>query len=135
FHSVRMWELRGELDLVALRSAVDLLVRRHETLRMTLHADQAGLWQRVEPPRPVEIETFELARVAEPDLDQVRLLLKRPFDLAAELPFRILLGRIAPDHHVFVLNLHHTACDAWSFMIVRDEFTAAYAAYAAGEEP
>ncbi|MFD9698193.1 amino acid adenylation domain-containing protein [Lentzea sp. NPDC059081] len=135
FHTVRMWELRGELDVGALQSAVDLLVRRHEPLRTTLHLDGSGLRQRVERPRPVPIERFELARVAEPDLDQVRALLKRPFDLAEDLAFRALLGRVGPGHHVFVMNVHHSACDSWSFLIIREELALAYAAYSDGREP
>ncbi|HEX5405284.1 MAG TPA: amino acid adenylation domain-containing protein [Pseudonocardiaceae bacterium] len=135
FHTVRMWELHGSLDLAALRASADLVVARHEALRTTLHIDESGLWQRVRPPRPVELEEFDIASATEPDLDDVRQRLKRPFDLASDQVFRALLGRIAPDHHLFVMNVHHSACDSWSFNLIRAELTAAYAAYAAGAEP
>ena len=47
-------------------------------------------------------------------------------DLAAQLPFRAVLIRTAPDQHRFVLTNHHIVLDGWSLPILLDEVFAGY---------
>ena len=136
YSSVRAWELRGPLDVAALRTAVDLLVRRHAALRTTLHPTGTGLEQRIQPPRSVPLRHVAATGDDEAAVPRaVQDLLREPFDLSTDLMFRAILANTGPDRHLFVMNVHHSACDGWSFAVIRDDLVAGYEAAAAGREP
>ena len=113
------WRLRGPLDDAALEHALADVVARHEALRTTFAALDGNPVQHVMPPRPVALDRRDLSSVPERDRAvSVRELLEataaRPFDLAADLLLRVLLLRLGPQEHVFLLVVHHLAIDGWS---------------------
>ncbi|MEO3808389.1 amino acid adenylation domain-containing protein [Sphaerisporangium sp. B11E5] len=118
--------LRGALDVASLERALLALVGRHEGLR-TRFVEERGLpRQVVDPPPPAfslpvtEMAADDVARWATEHIC-------RPFDLAAGPPFRTALARLAPDHHVLVLVVHHIVADGWSGKILAGELAALYA--------
>ena len=58
-----------------------------------------------------------------------------PFDLAAQIPLRARLLRLAPAAHVLVVVTHHIAADGWSMGVLARDIGAAYAARRAGGVP
>jgi len=123
--------LTGPLDVTALDEAFTDLVRTHEPLRTTYHATGDGPLARVRDaslalaavdltPRPVTggEDAAALARAER----------KRGFDLAHEAPVRATLLRLAEDHHVLLLTLHHIAADGWSLYVVNETLSRGYAA-------
>ncbi|MCE7000690.1 non-ribosomal peptide synthase/polyketide synthase [Saccharothrix sp. S26] len=113
--------LRGELDVDALRRALDGLVARHESLRTTF---DDGV-QLVHAPYRVE-------PVVE-DTDWESVLLEEvgtPFDLREGPLLRTRLVRVSPEEHVLVLTLHHIVTDGWSTGVLARDLGALYA----GEE-
>jgi amino acid adenylation domain-containing protein len=124
--------VRGELDLDALRRAVAAIVARHDVLRTTI-VDEAG------DPRPVVHDApalpFEVVDLgAEPEALDTRLAADggRPFDLAVELPIRVMVYRIGPGDHVVTIVMHHIASDGWSIRVLSNELDTLYTAFAAG---
>jgi amino acid adenylation domain-containing protein/non-ribosomal peptide synthase protein (TIGR01720 family) len=125
--------LRGPLDIDALRLALRDVVDRHEVLRTVIREEADEPYQHVlaaaEPPvtvRPVaeaEVGAGIAGAVAE------------PFDLAEDLPLRVLLLAVAPDDHVLVLVVHHIAADGWSMAPLARDLSTAYAARLAGDSP
>src|SRR5215472_2391840 len=66
------WRLRGELDLDALRAALDGVVARHDALRARFEARDGSPRQVILPPGPVDLPVVTAgAGDAEADLDRL----------------------------------------------------------------
>ncbi|WHX16504.1 non-ribosomal peptide synthase/polyketide synthase [Streptomyces malaysiensis subsp. malaysiensis] len=128
--------LTGHLDRDALRLALGDLVARHESLRTVFTEDTDGSRQIVLPTDEVRtelpvVETDE--RRLDADLAEAAA---RPFDLAAETPFRAVLFAVAEQEHVLLALTHHIVSDAWSRTPLARDVAAAYAArVTTGEAP
>uniref|UniRef100_UPI003A868D16 condensation domain-containing protein n=1 Tax=Streptomyces sp. T028 TaxID=3394379 RepID=UPI003A868D16 len=127
--------LDGELDVDALRTALDDVVVRHEVLRTVLPARDGEPIQHVLVPGEVG-EVLRVTRAAE---EQVAGLVaaetRYGLDLATEIPLRALLIETGPDAHVLVVVLHHVAGDGWSMGPLARDISLAYAARCEGHEP
>ncbi|MFJ4573932.1 amino acid adenylation domain-containing protein [Streptomyces sp. NPDC088846] len=120
--------LTGPLDEALLRRCLGLLVARHEALRTTYTADGGDPVQHIGPPSAVDLPTVTLGPPGEgPELEAVlREFVGRPFDLTTGPMLRALLIREDFERHVLVLNVHHIACDGWSYGVLLRELTALY---------
>ena len=140
FHVVDGWRVAGEVDLDALRAALDDVVVRHEALRTVVVRDQEPRFQKIMPPSSPSLEVRDLPS-DDPDARDLRV---EEFlnELAAEdlnireLPLlRAILGRFDEQDSVLGLIAHHTAVDAWSMQQLRRDLAACYAARKAGQLP
>ncbi|MEQ0563558.1 non-ribosomal peptide synthase/polyketide synthase [Amycolatopsis sp. NEAU-NG30] len=121
--------LRGDLDVDALRRALDTLVARHESLRTTFDAVDGRGVQLVHEPYHVELP------VEDYDEDALARESLRPFDLRTGPLLRARLFRRAAGDHVLLLVLHHIVTDGWSSGVLATELDTCYAAYVRGEDP
>ncbi|MGE2714899.1 amino acid adenylation domain-containing protein [Mycolicibacterium litorale] len=137
------YRIRGEVDLVALRGALDAVARRHPVLRTTYATDESG------EPRPTvhadlrpawaEHDLTDLASQSE-KAQRLRLevLAQRefgaPFDLATDAPLRITMVRTGPREHIMLLVAHHIAWDDGSWEVFFADLTRAYTGDPLGEE-
>jgi condensation domain-containing protein len=130
-------EIRGKLDVDALRRAFELAVERHESLRtvFVLHGRE---------PRQVPLDdwSLELATidltVSSVPLDlarHLRALSREPFDLGKDLMIRPTLFRLARDVHILLVRMHHIAADAFSVDVLFHEVSRAYASLSTGGVP
>ncbi|MBC2906536.1 non-ribosomal peptide synthetase [Streptomyces cupreus] len=127
--------MRGALDAAALRLAVHDVVARHESLRTVFGEADGQPYQRILPPAVVEVP-WEEREVTEAELPGVlRAAARRPFDLAAEIPFRSWLLRTGEREAVFLIGAHHIAADGWSALPLAQDLTTAYEARRAGRAP
>ncbi|PPK71464.1 non-ribosomal peptide synthetase [Actinokineospora auranticolor] len=125
--------VRGPLDLVALRAAVDVLVARHGALR-TVFADHDG--EPVQIVRPNGSADFRVITVDPADAGRLmRDEARRPFDLSTGPLLRVLVLRRADDDHHVMITLHHIVTDGWSQAVLFAELGVAYAALTRGESP
>ncbi|MFD0200425.1 MULTISPECIES: non-ribosomal peptide synthetase [Saccharothrix] len=131
--------LTGALDDSALLAAVADVVARHEVLRTVFPEIDGSPRQSVLDPAAAaallsaatrRVDTTEDALAA--DLaDAVR----HKFALADDLPVAVRLYRLADDHHVLLLLLHHVAADGWSLAPLLRDLGVAYRARHAGVAP
>jgi amino acid adenylation domain-containing protein len=131
-NDVRVWALYGALDSAALQAVIDQMVAQHETLRTSLCHRDGGLWQHVSPARPavfVQLATDS----ADTAVKMLEEFIAAPFDLADGSPLRAVLIRTRPEHHLFAMIIHHSACDGQSRVFLREELAGRYAALRAGQ--
>ncbi|NEW68833.1 non-ribosomal peptide synthase/polyketide synthase [Streptomyces rhizosphaericus] len=128
--------LTGPLDRDALRLALGDVVARHESLRTVFTEDTDGSRQIVLPADEVRTE-LPVVATDERRLDEdLAVAAARPFDLAAETPFRAVLFAVAEQEHVLLALTHHIVSDAWSRAPLARDVAAAYAArVTTGEAP
>ena len=130
-----MW-LRGKLDLAALRSSVQEMVNRHDSLRTSFRVEHEKLQQVVEGTCRVTIPITDLTGVADPTAEAYQLArreVQEPFDLSRAPLFRVRLFRATPLDHVFLFTMHHIITDAWSAQIFAKELEQLYTAFSRGE--
>ena len=131
-------QLRGPLAADALGAALADVVGRHESLRtlfptlggiprqLVVSAERADFgWQ------VVDATGWPVSRLEEAIEETAR----HPFDLAAEIPLRARLFRVAEDEHVLVGVVHHIAADGWSITPLVRDLGVAYASRCAGQAP
>lgn len=118
-------KMTGALDVAKLQRALTAMVARHHGLRTRFVKRDDEPVQCVAPPLMPDLSPTEVDGVAAA-LEAAERLLRTPFDLTSEPPFKARLYRCAPDVHLFVLILHHIACDAWSLALIHAELRGDY---------
>ncbi|QIS21229.1 non-ribosomal peptide synthetase [Nocardia terpenica] len=118
--------LRGDLEISALRTALDGVVARHAVLRTIYeHRPDGTPGQIVLPARPMALPVEETA-----DEDSAVAAAHRearvPIDIRTGPVLRARLFRIAAHDHLLVLVVHHIATDAWSASILFEELAELY---------
>ncbi|RFU84397.1 hypothetical protein DY218_22300 [Streptomyces triticagri] len=136
-------ELTGPLDTASLEAAFSTVAGRHEILRTVYRAGPDGTpVQQVLADSEVPLAVDDLTDRAADAEARVRAAraaaaadAARPFDPAVDTPLRLHLYRLAPDHHLLAVVLHHVACDDLSWRPLFTEVSAAYRAAADGSTP
>ncbi len=119
-------ELRGALDVAALRQALEELPARHQALRTTF--DVLGELQRVSDGGTIPVAVVDSAA----DADVRRALdeeARTPFDLERGPLARARILRVEAERHILVLTIHHLAADGWSTNVLLDELATLYSAH------
>ncbi len=132
YHLAFGLRLRGRLHREALKSALDRIVYRHESLRTSFVASDGVARQRILPPEVgFALEESDLSKVA--DLEQrLRELAEQEssaeFDLTIGPLIRGHLVKVSEQEHVLLLTMHHIVSDGWSIGVLVRELTALYGA-------
>jgi amino acid adenylation domain-containing protein len=127
--------LAGDLDVQALRRALQAVVDRHEALRTTFAVRDGGPVQVVAEALRLDVPLVDVSDGQRVEEEAERLAgeeARRPFDLAAGPLVRAVLLRLAPDRHDLVLVVHHLVFDGWSLDVLLDELGRQYAAWLEG---
>ena len=123
------------LSIDALRRAVDALVARHETLRTTFSQSvgNSAPMQQIAPMLKLDIPVIEVRQ------DEVAQHLRdhagQVFDLRHGPLLQLAVLRLAIDHHVIMVNMHHAICDGWSIGVFFRDLHALYLQAAFGDCP
>ena len=123
--------LHGEVDVEALRAALDEIVRRHEVLR-TAFVTIDGV--AVQQPLAQVRAPFRVLDVPAEHTDEVIAeMVRKPFDLTTPPLARWLLLRHGNGDNTLVHVEHHFVHDGWSLAVLLSDLAAIYPAFLAGE--
>ncbi|MFG2342387.1 amino acid adenylation domain-containing protein [Streptomyces yangpuensis] len=124
----------GELDLVHLRRAMEVLIARHEALRITIVGGPGAYAQAVRPSAPLSMEMIDVDDAAQAPV-LAGLEVARPFDLTGDALARLSVLRLGARDHVLVLALHHLVTDGWSRGVLVRDLSEVYSALVKGADP
>lgn len=117
-------QLIGQLDIEALKYALNALITRHEVLRTTYHIEDDAIESTFKPNQRPNA-SFELPLWVESDVKDIdkrsQEVANAVFDLSTELPLRVYLLKEKEQHWRLVFVVHHIAFDAWSEAILIKE--------------
>jgi hypothetical protein len=129
--------LEGYLNIVALRQALNEIVRRHEVLRTSFITANGHPAQVIEPSLQLLLPLVDLCELdigaRESFINSLTIQeAQRPFDLSTSPLLRVTLLRVSAKDHIALLTMHHIIGDGWSNGILIREIAALYKAYSAG---
>ena len=136
----RLWQLRGQLDALALERSLNELVARHETLRTRFTLSEDEPVQVIGPPRAVALPITDLSAMPQAERQArahqiIDTEARQPFDLEAGPLLRAQLLRLAAEEHLLLLNVHHIVSDGWSMGVLWRELSSVYTAFVSGHAP
>lgn len=122
----QLLQINGALIITALDTALAKLIERHESLRTTFcQQEPEPPYQQVADAGPPDFRIIEM-----PDEQSITALLEREFFhcflLDEEPLLRITIVRLAQDHHILCINMHHIITDGWSMAIFMRELILHY---------
>ncbi|MBH0780918.1 non-ribosomal peptide synthetase, partial [Nocardia bovistercoris] len=133
--------LRGHVDLAALRTALNDVMARQDSLRTVFPESGDGGYQQVVPDDEINL-AISVASIDESELQATLTeFASTGFDVSRELPIRVRIYKVTggstngtPDHAVAFV-VHHIAADGFSFGPLSRDVASAYLARAAGASP
>ena len=121
--------MRGILNEVAFKQALNLVVTRHEGLRATFSSE--GDLQEFSLKLDIEVPVIDLTALV-PTERESRLLqiiesnAREPFQLRTGPLVRAQVVKISAKHQILIFTAHHIVCDGWSANILLEELSQAY---------
>lgn len=137
YNVISALRVRGPLDVTALRRALQDVAVRHQTLRAIFPTIGRTPYVSVDDNAFPDLAVIHASATTADgrEAEAMKILedvANTPFDLTSGPIFRPLLIAIEPTDHVFLLVIHHIACDEWSMRNLHREIDHAYRARSAG---
>jgi acyl carrier protein len=135
----RALRLKGNLNVEALTSALNEIVRRHESLRTTFTSGADGEPQQViSESLMIDVAVRNLRGMPREQREEAALKIaaeeaRTPFDLSTGPLLRAMLLELDPQEHVLLLTMHHIVSDAWSSGVFFRELGELYTAFLQGK--
>lgn len=129
--------MKGRLQTSALRTALEMIVARHEVLRTTYGMKGEEPVQAIQPVDHFELPIENLVSLSSDEqnseIERLSLLeTNKPFDLQKDLMLRGSLLKLSEGDHLLLLTMHHIASDGWSLEVLKRELANHYAALCHG---
>jgi len=136
----RAFRLKGEINTEALRLALEMTVKRHESLRTTFDRVDNAPRQVICPAQTFDLSVVDVPGDTKAQKNEVVSELvfnasRRPFNLGNDSMIRATLFRLDARDHVLFLNMHHIASDGWSLSVLLREIEVMYQAKCQGRRP
>ncbi|XWK88449.1 MAG: amino acid adenylation domain-containing protein [Phormidium sp.] len=135
------FELHGNLNIQALRSTFNYLLKRHATLRTCFPAESGEPQVVVKNVEDIEVLAIANLQQLPPQIqaETVQNLANthaaEPFDLNNGPLFKAKLLQLSQQKNVLLINMHHIISDGWSMGVFKREWEQAYSAFVSGNIP
>ncbi|MDM5265145.1 non-ribosomal peptide synthetase [Bacillus wiedmannii] len=117
------FHIKGQIDIGRFKKAIELLIKRHESLRTTFQFIDDVLVQKINHQCDWKlIKKKILFSEAQAEIEKF----VQPFDLGKTPLFRIGLFEIKEEEHIFIMDIHHIISDGVSNHILLDELARLY---------
>ncbi len=132
-------DLKGEINLSALRNAYQTIVDRHEIFRTSYQQQDGVPSQLIHRNIAIDIPLIDLHDLPENEKkiklqDVVDRESKKPFDMTVAPLMRMCVVKMSGQHHVVLQTIHHIVYDGWSLAVMYNELKSLYEAYLEGRE-
>jgi amino acid adenylation domain-containing protein len=130
--------LSGQLNVAAIESSLNEIIRRHEVLRTNFTKVSGQPVQVIASTLKLKLLQVDLQNLpkSEREIEAQRLATteaERPFDLEREPLVRATVIQLGSAEYVFVLTAHHIIFDGWSVGVFYGELAALYEAFCTGK--
>jgi amino acid adenylation domain-containing protein len=130
--------LEGKLNLNALGSAINEVVRRHEVLRTRIEIQGDEPAQVIDEWEPQSLDFEDLSVVSPDERDEevsrrMRLEARTGFDLKRGALLRVKVLKLEEEEHIALYTMHHIVSDAESMAVLMREVSALYDAIKEGK--
>lgn len=129
YNIINGFNLKGKINIEALKLAYKYMLERHESLRTTFITENGTPMQKV-------ISIFDVNRFTpiiyedfndDSKIDKkINSEINYIFNICKEPLIRLSLIRKNIEEYIFILNMHHIISDGWSIGIFTNEFLEAY---------
>lgn len=131
-------EINGNLDLPILKKAIQMVIQRHESLRITFNSDGSNIF--INPSLNINIPVVDLSNfTSEKRANRVakikQKVVKEPFNLGEGPLFRGQILKLGTAEYIVIFTTHHIVCDGWSRKIFTTELGQIYSALKQGITP
>ncbi len=134
YNIISVVRIQGRLDVLALQSSFNEVIRRHEILRAHFITESGHPKQIIDPQLIINLPVIDLSAELAEQRDRrfhelAREEANRPFDLTAGPLLRASLIQLSLEDHVLFLTFHHIVADGWSIGVFIRESAMLYSAY------
>lgn len=130
--------VEGPFNNEAFVKALQVMSKRHETLRTTFTTIDGVPRQLIAAETAPSVSSLDLSAFAHPE-DEARLLFRaeasRPFDLSTGALYRVILLHLGEERTAFIFVIHHIISDVWSLGVMTAELSQLYNGFVKGESP
>lgn len=123
YHITDVKRVKGSLDLNLLKSSLDKIVLRHESLRTSFFVEDGDFFQKIHDKYKLDITEVT---INENDIRSTVSGFIKPFDLSKPTQMRVLIGKIDQNDYLLVLDFHHIVVDGYSASVLAMELMSLY---------
>ncbi|MBX8474274.1 amino acid adenylation domain-containing protein [Pseudomonas cichorii] len=130
-------EIRGEIDVPLFEKAIQLVVERHDSLRLSFDVQDGVACQRVLPRVDVALEVVDFSTEQDPEKVARAYLqeeFRRPFPSLTGVLWSVRLVRCGPQLYYWLTRYHHLMTDGISVMLMGRAVEQAYNGLLIGED-
>ncbi|CAM2011067.1 non-ribosomal peptide synthetase [Acanthopleuribacter pedis] len=129
YHLSAAFWVEGLLDVVRLRTALQILIQTHGVLRTAFFERDGQAWQKlvaVEQALDFKVVDIQDDCADADDVDEAKIAkayaltqqaVAAPFDLGAGKPLRVRLVQLSDDYFLLALTIHHIIADGWTLAL------------------